>query len=172
MIQRCHNPKHCGYKNYGARGIYVDQQWRDSFDKFVYDVGEKPFPDDSLDRIRNDEGYIPGNVKFSTRVEQCNNKRNNISITYNGVKKNVSQWAREFGISPRAFSNRYNSGWDWEKIKNNPVRISGIEYLYEGKSLTTSEWAKELKIDASTMSRRLRNKNLRPDQVFLKNIKL
>lgn len=73
MKQRCTNPKRHNYKNYGGRGIVVCDRWRDSFINFLADVGERPGPEFSLDRINNDGNYEPGNVRWATRSQQQRN---------------------------------------------------------------------------------------------------
>ena len=74
IVQRCTNPKNKAWKNYGGRGITVCDRWRDSFDAFVDDMGEKP-AGLSIDRIDNERGYEPGNCRWATRAEQHANKR-------------------------------------------------------------------------------------------------
>jgi len=74
MLDRCYNPDRKDFKNYGARGIRVCEQWIKDFQQYVSDVGvqQKGL---TLDRIKNDEGYCPHNVKWSTRTEQGLNRR-------------------------------------------------------------------------------------------------
>ena len=83
--QRCNNPKHSRYKDWGGRGIQV---LFSSFDDFYKEIGPKP-KGYSLDRIDNNGHYCAGNVKWSTREEQQNNRRtlkqNTTGIT--GVRK-------------------------------------------------------------------------------------
>ena len=51
MIQRCENPNSPAFANYGGRGISVASEWRQSFEKFLSDVGPRPSKNHSLDRI-------------------------------------------------------------------------------------------------------------------------
>jgi hypothetical protein len=77
MVDRCHNPAHAAYRNYGARGIHVHPQWHDPAVFIAYlDEVLGPRPDGpSLDRINNDAGYEPGNIRWATRSEQVRNRR-------------------------------------------------------------------------------------------------
>ena len=75
MVERCTDPNHISYPNYGGRGIAVDPLWLVSFDAFLKDVGERPSPQHSLDRIENSKNYVPGNVRWATSKEQANNRR-------------------------------------------------------------------------------------------------
>lgn len=77
MIRRCNNNKTAYYKHYGGRGIKVYSPWIKSFVMFLEYVGEKP-KGMTLDRINNNKGYYPGNVKWSTRKEQARNRRRNL----------------------------------------------------------------------------------------------
>lgn len=86
MKQRCSNPKNQGFKNYGGRGIKVCQEWQDSFEAFYDYVSQLPHfgePGYSLDRINNDGNYEPGNVKWSTKTEQNQNRR---KVKHYGIK--------------------------------------------------------------------------------------
>lgn len=76
MIRRCYDPAHDSYPNYGARGIAVCPEWRESFDAYYAVVGDAPFDGATVDRIDNDGDYEPGNVQWSTWVEQNRNQRN------------------------------------------------------------------------------------------------
>jgi hypothetical protein len=72
---RCTNPKNRKYPLYGGRGITMDPAWLKSFAAFFAEVGLRPSPGHSLDRIDNDRGYEPGNVQWRTATEQNRNRR-------------------------------------------------------------------------------------------------
>lgn len=79
LIQRCTNPNNKRYKDYGGRGITVCDRWRNSFEAFHKDMGPKPDPKYSIDRINNDLGYCPDNCEWSDDTKQIRNR---------GVQKN------------------------------------------------------------------------------------
>lgn len=82
MIFRCHNPKSNGYKHYGARGIKVCTEWRKSFAAFLNDVGRRPSPEHSIDRIDNSGDYEPSNCRWATLTQQARNTRATVFLTY------------------------------------------------------------------------------------------
>lgn len=80
MIGRCHNPKDNSFVHYGARGIFVCDKWRESFEAFFADMGPAPSPKHSIDRINNDESYSPTNCRWATPRQQSLNRRNTIKV--------------------------------------------------------------------------------------------
>ena len=74
MKGRCYRRGATGYENYGGRGIIVCKRWRDSFEAFLEDMGERP-PGKTLDREDNEGNYRPGNCRWATPTTQQNNRR-------------------------------------------------------------------------------------------------
>ena len=95
---RCYNKNVQSYPLYGGRGIKVCKQWRKSFITFAEHVGEPPSIKHSIERIDNNGHYEPGNVRWATKEEQANNKRNNHVLTFNGKSQTIAQWSKVTGF--------------------------------------------------------------------------
>jgi hypothetical protein len=120
MRSRCSNPNSINYHLYGGRGITFCARWN-VFENFLADMGLRPVGT-SLERLNNSLGYEPGNCKWATRLEQANNKRTTVFLTYAGRRRPLRDWARDTGIKPTTLWFRYNKGWSAEKCLTNPVR--------------------------------------------------
>lgn len=114
--QRCHNPNNGKYKWYGARGIAVYDGWRNDFVAFYDHIGPKPSPDYELDRIDNDRGYEPGNVRWVPKSVNVRNRRNTVRVFYKGRAVLLEEYADAEGIS-------YATAW--ARMKKHPHMIEG-----------------------------------------------
>jgi len=125
MKRRCYNKKMSNYKYYGRRGIKVCKEWRSNFEIF-YDWAMKNGYKENLeiDRIDVNGNYEPNNCKWSTRKEQCNNKRNNYYIEYKRQRKTLTEWADILNIKVITLYDRLNKlQWTIEKALNTPVKV-------------------------------------------------
>lgn len=119
MIRRCSDPKNKHYTRYGGRGITFSPHWA-SFNHFFADVGDIPYQGATLDRIDNNAGYYPDNVRWSTHQEQANNTSRNHFLTLHGETLTVSQWARKLQIHPQTIFQRLRLGWPVERLLTTP----------------------------------------------------
>jgi len=124
MSSRCQNPNDSNFENYGGRGITVCERWK-KFSNFLEDMGERP-EGNTIDRIENNLGYYKDNCRWATDVEQANNRRNNIYLTYGGKTQTISQWERELGMNPVTLRSRLKIGWSIERAITTPMRQKRI----------------------------------------------
>lgn len=80
MKTRCSNPRRAVWKHYGGRGIAVCPEWRVSFAQFFADMGPKPSPAHSIDRINPNGHYEPCNCRWATQAEQMRNLRRHAAL--------------------------------------------------------------------------------------------
>ncbi len=124
ILHRCNYPKAIGYANYGGRGITVCAQWN-SFPQFYSDMGPKPTPEHTIERIDNDGPYSPDNCRWATRKEQAANRRLRSDanmITFSGETKHISEWAKSIGIEVDTLWHRLSASWPIEKALTRPHR--------------------------------------------------
>lgn len=122
MKARCSDPNHCSYKNYGARGIKICDEWLnfENFRKWAYSHGYSPGL--QLDRIDNDGDYCPSNCKYVTRLENTNHRSSCVMITYKGITQSARDWDRQLGFKPDTVGQRINRfHWPVERALTEPV---------------------------------------------------
>ncbi len=123
ILQRCENPDHNQYKNYGGRGIKVCDEWHDAVIFINWALTHGWQEGLSIDRIDNDKGYSPDNCRWVTQKEQQRNRRNNHLIAFDGKTQTVVQWAEEMNISPQTLYSRINQcHWPIERALTEPIR--------------------------------------------------
>lgn len=122
MRNRCQNPKNPCYNRYGGRGIEVCAEWDRSFVNFLSDMGRRPSPLHTLDRIDSNGNYEPGNCRWETRLVQSNNRSFARSIAHNGKTCSAAEWARITGLRAGTIIRRLNLGWSVEKTLTQPTK--------------------------------------------------
>jgi len=121
LKDRCNNKSSKDYHRYGSRGISVCDRWLNSFENFLADMGKKPTPEYSIDRIDNAGNYTPENCRWADATVQCNNRRNNRVIVYRGVSRSLAQWCRIFNIKPPTLISRIDRGWNIDDALNKSI---------------------------------------------------
>lgn len=112
MKCRCHNINDKGYPNYGARGIFVCDEWKGDFKKY-YDWAIKNGWQKGLiiDRMDNNKGYHPDNCRFVSPSISMRNTRRNVMIEHNGKSQCITDWATDLSITTQALKKRLKK-WD------------------------------------------------------------
>lgn len=121
MMQRCYVKSASNYRHYGARGIEVAARWHD-YANFLADMG--PCPSGlTLDRIRGDEGYAPGNCRWATKAEQNQNRPSHrVMLTLDGTTRSVTEWSKALGISANTLNQRRYLGWNDHAVLTTPIK--------------------------------------------------
>lgn len=123
MHSRCSLPTNVNFPSYGGRGIRVCDRWHgeSGFTAFCEDMGPKPSPEHTLDRIDNDGPYSPENCRWATSVEQMRNRRFNRIVEYGGKRLCISAWSSEIGLPARILSSRLRRGWTLDRAFTEPL---------------------------------------------------
>lgn len=121
LRSRCSNPSNKHFKHYGGRGIRCCERWS-SFENFYADMGPKPSPQHSIDRVNNDGNYEPGNCRWATRLEQANNTSATRWIRHDGRAQSLPSWARDTGLMRKTIACRLDRGWPPEPALTAPIR--------------------------------------------------
>lgn len=121
MKNRCQNPDHPRYKDWGGRGITVCDKWQ-AYEGFFEDMGERPSQDLSIDRIDNDLGYYKENCQWGTEEIQSWNRRSNKLLEYNGIQETYHYWEEQSGIPARLIGLRIRRGWSPERALTTPIQ--------------------------------------------------
>lgn len=119
MMGRCEWSGHPTYAQYGAKGIRVFDKWK-RFEGFLDDMGERPYGT-SIDRIDNNQGYLPGNCRWSTRKEQALNKSATIKVVFEGNVVVVQELCEKLGLSIPAVTSRA-----WRRGKNYALALQSF----------------------------------------------
>jgi hypothetical protein len=123
ILSRCRNPNATDFGWYGGRGISVAEEWLD-FQQFLEDMGPRPSPRHSVDRICNEKGYEPDNCRWATPKEQCRNQRTTRWVLYQGRRVSLAEASELSGIPYSALKQRIRKGWD-ESDLFRPLRLRG-----------------------------------------------
>lgn len=169
MLNRCYNPNDIGFHRYGARGIIVCDRWRTDVHAFIEDIGHRPTPDHSLDRISNAGDYAPGNCRWATRTEQAANRRSTKIV----LSLPASHWDRRLGASYGTVSDRLARGWDEQRATSTPPRKyrASLKFTFGGTEMTLIEASRKYGISRITLYGRIVTLGLSPDIAISEPVK-
>ena len=125
LKQRCYDKKNSRYKNYGARGIKVCDEWlgKNGSENFIRWALQNGYDDDlTIDRIDVNGDYCPENCRWITNKEQASNKTTNVFVFYNGDKKTIREWSLILKVNEDTLYRRKKKGWCDKKIIETPIR--------------------------------------------------
>lgn len=131
--RRCQNPTREQYKDYGGRGIKF---LFSSFGEFIEELGLRPSPLHTLDRIDNEGHYEKGNVRWATQDVQNRNQRTNVELTYKGETRILADWFKEFTV----LQSRLYRGWCIPCAFENGWRVQCTHKTE--KPFATNHWKK------------------------------
>ena len=105
MINRCYSPKNDHYHCYGGRGITVCERWlgKNGYANFIEDMGERPSPKHTIERLNVNGNYEPNNCTWATRKAQGRNRRYHNKATIEGDTKCLAEWAEDVGVTRTTF---------------------------------------------------------------------
>lgn len=123
MLQRCYYKKSYSYPAYGGVGIKVCDEWRNSFQQFLNDMGVRPSRKHSLDRFPDKSGdYRPGNCRWATSIEQSNNRTSNLYYEMDKKEMTLAEWARVYNMRYGTLAARIKAGLTLRDALQKPVR--------------------------------------------------
>lgn len=126
MKGRCLNPRNKDYPKYGGRGVTVYLRWHD-FMNFFADMGRRPSPSHTVDRINNDGNYEPENCRWATMAEQCSHRKTCRYLEVDGKVMTITQWERHVGMNKGIIRQRLRLGWPAALAVSTQPRKQGIE---------------------------------------------
>jgi hypothetical protein len=164
---RCLNPDSRNWPRYGGRGIKVCDEWQDSFEAFLRDMGHRPAPGFSVDRKENDGPYAPWNCRWATRREQTENRRNAVMVPYQGKMMWLPDAAEASGLPYGTLRSRLRLGWPPERlfdpadrhrtdtVRPKTGRPPERTVVYQGERVPLVEAARRAGLDRWVVARRI-----------------
>lgn len=160
MKNRCYNHNVPRYKNYGARGIRVCDDWlgEDGFIAFNNWAILNGYNDDlTIERIDVNGNYCPENCKWIRKEEQAKNKTSNVIIEIDDKKQILSEWCKEFNIEYGLAHERMYNGWNAIDALTKPKQRTRL-YKYNGNEFTMKQLSEISGLSPTTIKGRMDKK--------------
>lgn len=165
MFDRCYNKNSKAYTKYRDRK--PEESWQ-SFTNFLNDMGPRPTPEHTLERVDNEKGYSKDNCVWATAADQQNNKETNIKIRFEGGEYTISTLAKQVGMNYAKLRYRLMRGWPVEEAvkpgvsearKLTALSVSRETTLakrgrfveHNGETLCIKDWCKKLNLNYGTV---------------------
>jgi len=156
MKGRCLNKNNPKYDRYGGRGIQVCDAWINDFGRFIADMGLKPSPKHSIDRIDNDGNYEASNCRWAIASTQSNNRSTTRIFCYKRMKGTLRSFAMHYGVPYKLLKSRLEAGWTLDRAIEEPVGADLRLLTYQGRTQSMSAWGREVGISGACISERVR----------------
>lgn len=170
------SPNHKDAKHYYLKGVTLCDRWKNDFMAFYEDMGPKPTPKHTIDRIDNDKGYEPSNCRWASKSEQGRNKRHNITVEINGEKVYLKDYAKVIGVDYATLGERFRKGKRGDELfappdpkKQRPKQPLQTVQI-DGKTMSFKEAALYKGINIATVRSR-KSKGLPPEMWFVSDMK-
>lgn len=151
--RRCYEKSAARYPQYGGRGIRMCERWRNSFELFLEDMGERP-EGMTLDRIDSDKDYEPGNCRWATPDDQSLNRRVTIHVDFKGQPVSLRRFAMLNDVPYKSLYKRVIAGQKPSlAVKEMKARKS---VTVDGKQITIKEYAAHVGVNYKSLHRRMR----------------
>lgn len=154
MKNRCYNENDKDYKNYGARGIKICDEWLDVSVFYAWAMTHGYADNLTIDRVDVNKDYCPENCRWATPKQQQNNRRINRLITYKGETHNVREWSEKLGVPYQTIYARLQRG-ESPDVLFGGLKCERREYTYEGETHSLKEWARLKGIKYGTLYNRV-----------------
>lgn len=125
MHRRCYDSRHDNFKWYGAKGIFICDEWHQFMSFRTWALTNGYADNLSIDRINPKGIYEPSNCRWQTQKQQMNNVSSNKILYFEGKKYTQSEFADNFNLSYHTVTNRIRLGWELERIVNTPEERKG-----------------------------------------------
>lgn len=155
--KRCFDTKDIRYSRYGGRGIGMYKDWIKNFQAFYEYVSSLDHCCEdgyTLDRINNDKGYEPGNLRWASAATQARNRSTNVIVEFNGEVMTLKEASEKSGISYSCLSGRYNRGDRGKRLFRPLQTYRTRPVMYKGKAISITQLSKKIGVASGTLQAR------------------